>query len=92
MKATLRKIFAFVLNNFESSDNKYIYKPSHRKILIIVGALFLMLSVFGAFISLFAAQPGGLIPTTVFFLVGFVCEVVGLLGTDTAVANIWKSR
>jgi len=92
MKATLRKIFAPVLNNFESTDNKYAYKPSHRKILIIVGALFLMLSMFGAFISLIAAQPGGLIPSIVFFVVGFVCEVVGLLGTDTAVANIWKSR
>lgn len=92
MKASLRRIFAPVLSNFESSENKYAYKPSHRKILIIVGALFLMLAMIGVFISLVAAQAGGLIPSIVFFLVGLVCEVVGLLGTDTAVANIWKSR
>lgn len=92
MKKYFRKLFAPVLDHFESEDSQYAYKPSHRLILIIVGGLFLMLGVFGAFISLVAGQVGGMIPTLVFLLVGTVCEIVGLLGNDQAVANIWKSR
>lgn len=92
MKDALRKLFAPILNHFEEGDDSYTYKTSHRQILIIVGTLFLSLGLFGAFISFFAGQPGGLIPTLVFFLVGAVCEIVGILGSDKAVANIWKSR
>lgn len=88
----MRKLFAPVLDYFETDDNEYAYKSSHRLILIIVGSLFLVLSAFGAFVALIAGQLGGLIPTLVFFLVGAVCEIVGLLGSDRAVANIWKSR
>jgi len=92
MKNTLRKLFAPVLDYFETDDNEYAYKSSHRLILIVVGALFLVLALFGAFIAVVAGQFGGFIPTLVFFLVGAVCEIVGLLGTNQAVANIWKSR
>ncbi|WP_417214680.1 hypothetical protein [Alcanivorax sp.] len=35
---------------------------------------------------------GGLIPMVVFLAVGLVCEVVGLLGSDKAVARMWKSQ
>lgn len=92
MKSILRKLFSPVLQYFEADDNQYPYKPSHRLILIVVGGLFLVLAAFGAFIALVAGQAGGLIPTLVFFLVGAVCEIVGLLGSDSAVANLWKSR
>jgi hypothetical protein len=92
MKTQLRKLFAPVLNYFESGTAQYEYKRSHRQILIIVGALFLTMSLFAGYFSYFASEPGGLLPTLVFFLIGAVCEIVGLLGTDKAVANIWKSR
>lgn len=35
---------------------------------------------------------GGLIPVAVFLAVGLVCEVVGALGSDKAVARMWKSK
>ena len=92
MKNALRKLFAPVLDYFETDESDYAYKASHRLILIVVGSLFLVLAAFGAFIALVAGQIGGFIPTLVFFLVGSVCEIVGLLGSDRAVANIWKSR
>ncbi len=92
MKTMLRKLFAPILNYFESGEDDFSYKRSHRQILIIVGALFLTMAMFVAFFTVFAAEPGGILPTAVFFLIGAVCEIVGILGSDKAVAKIWKSR
>lgn len=92
MKELLQKIFAPILSPFESGDDNYAYRPSHRKILIVVGALFLVLSVGALAATLAASLYGGLIPVVVFLLVGLVCEVVGLLGSDKAVARMWKSK
>ena len=61
MKDALRTLFSPILNYFELDDGDYIYKPSHRKILI-------------------------------FFIGGFICAIVGILGTDHAVAKIWGSK
>lgn len=38
------------------------------------------------------SEGGGIIPTVVFLGVGLVCEIVGLLGSDRAVAKIWKAK
>ena len=92
MKEFLRKVFSPILNPFESGDDNYAYRPSHRKILIVVGALFLVLSTGAAAGTVVAELYGGLIPVAVFLAVGLVCEVVGLLGSDKAVARMWKSK
>jgi hypothetical protein len=92
MKDVFRKIFQPILNIFESGNDEYNYKASHRKILLAVGVLFLFLSTASAYFAISSAQFGGLIPVAVFFGIGFVCEVVGLLGTDRAVAKMWGSR
>ena len=44
MHALLRTLFAPLLNILEKGDEPYGYKPSHRKILLAVGALFLLLA------------------------------------------------
>lgn len=92
MKDTLRKVFSPLLKPFESGETDYIYRESHRSILKFVGLLFLFL----AFVSLYAAVKasalGGAIPATVFLVIGLVCEIVAFLGSDRAVANIWKRR
>lgn len=92
MKAMLRRLFAPILDHFESGEERYAYKQSHRQILVIVAALFLTLAIFGAFISIVASQAVGLLPALIFFGAGAVCGIVGLLGSDKAVANIWKSK
>ena len=92
MKEFLRKVFSPILNPFESGDDNYAYRPSHRKILIVVGALFLVLSTGAAAVTVVAELYGGRIPVAVFLAVGLVCEVVGLLGSDKAVARMWKSK
>ena len=92
MKKKLRKVLRPILWFFESGEEQYSYKQSHRKILLIVGVLFLILSAVSAASAISSSQMAGVIPFLVFFLVGLVCEVVGLLGTNRAVAKIWGSK
>ena len=92
MKNSLRKIFSPLLRYFESGDGEFTYKQSHRKILIAVGFLFLAVSLFALYISIKTSQLGGIFPILIFLLAGLVCEIVGFLGSDRAVAKIWKSR
>lgn len=92
MKALLRKIFSPILKTFESSDEAYLYKESHRKILIAMGVLFGILT--GVLVAVMKNSEGygALIPVFVFGSVCLVTLVVGFLGTEKAVANIWNSR
>ena len=92
MKQTLRKVFQPLLAIFESGTEEYKVDKTHRKILLAVGVLFLTLSIISGVFTISAAQLGGLIPVIAFFLLGFVCVVVGLLGDDRAVAKIWGSK
>ncbi|MBJ7539316.1 hypothetical protein [Marinomonas transparens] len=92
MKAFLRKLCSPVLNVFESDEDEYAYRPSHRKILIVLGVLCLVVASVSLFSAIKMAEPAGIIPILVFFLTGLVCEIVGLLGSDRAVARIWKRK
>jgi single-stranded DNA-specific DHH superfamily exonuclease len=92
MEKILRRMFQPILRIFESADGEYRYEKSHRKILIAVGVLFLALSAVSAVLAITSSQLGGLIPFLVFFMIGFVCEVVGLLGSNRAVAKIWGNK
>jgi hypothetical protein len=92
MKAVLRKICSPVLNIFESGNEEFIYRPSHRKILIAVGVLFFILAGAAISISISVEQYAGLMPGSVFLIAGLVCEIVAFLGTDKAVAKMWKSK
>ncbi len=92
MKDSLIKICWPVLKYFESGDEPYQYKPSHRTILIIMGLLFSLLSTGLLLAASFSSGYGFLIPVVVFFGVGFICMIVGFLGSDRAVSKIWGSR
>ncbi|MCK4709761.1 MAG: hypothetical protein KAU21_14165 [Gammaproteobacteria bacterium] len=91
MKNKLRIICSPILNLFESGTEPFVYQPSHRVILIVMGCLF---SALATMVFLFAqgADPGYLIPVLVFGAVGLVSLVVGGLGKDRAVAKIWGSK
>lgn len=92
MKQTLRTVFQPILRPFESGEGEYRYDQSRRTILLAVGVLFLFLSGVSAVLVLSSSQWGGLAPVVVFFLLGLVCEVVGFLGTDRAVAKMWGNK
>jgi hypothetical protein len=44
------------------------------------------------FFSIFAETFSALLPIVLFFVISLVCFVVGLLGSDSAVARIWGAR
>ncbi len=90
MKAILRKLCSPVLGMFESGEGEFEYKPSYRTILIVLGLLCLVIASASLVMTLMTSEPAGVIPILLFLLTGLVCEIVGLLGTDRAVARIWK--
>lgn len=92
MKDVLRKLFWPILFFFEKGGSAEGYRPSHRKILLAVGFLFLILSGISLFFSVVAETLSALFPIVLFFVISLVCFVVGLLGSDSAVARIWGSR
>mgnify|MGYP000019881263 FL=1 len=92
MKQFLTRVFWPILAPFEKGDSSAHYRPSHRKALLGMGFLFLVLAGVSAYISLRAGEAGGLAALVVFGGVGLVSWVVGFLGSDTAVARIWGNR
>ncbi len=91
MKQSLQKLFSPVLSRFESGDQAYAYKPSHRMILLLMSTMFCSLAI----AVLFVAQGQALsylIPVFVFGGGGLLGLVIGFLGNDRAVAKIWGSR
>ena len=54
-----------------------------------MGVLFLVLSGVSLYFALVASSLGALIPILFFFAISLVCHVVGILGSDRAVAKIW---
>ena len=91
MKTFLRTLFSPILNVFESGEESFSYKPSHRKILIFMGCIFTGLGT-AVFVFLPSGDLGYLIPVVVFGGGGLLALLVGLLGNERAVAKIWGSR
>lgn len=89
MKTLLRQLFSFVLGYFESGQGQYSYKDSHRTILVVIGVLFILLSLASLAAAIATAQIGAVLPFLVFFGAGLVSVVVGGLGSDRAVATLW---
>lgn len=92
MKPLLRKLFSPILNIFEAGNEPYAYKPLNRKILIVIGVLFLCLVSVVVYLSFDKNELGYLIPVVVFSGISLVALVVGLLGSDRAVAKIWGNH
>jgi hypothetical protein len=92
MKKTLRKLFSPILNTFETGSEPYAYKPLNRKILIVIGVLFLGLTSAVGYLSFDKGEVGYLIPVIVFSGISLVTLVVGFLGSDRAVSKIWGNR
>ena len=88
----MRKLFAPVLNMFESGEGEYVYRSSHRKILMVLGGLCFLLASVSLLLTISTAELGGILPIVFFLITGVVCEIVALLGTDRAVARIWSRK
>jgi len=92
MKAVLIKLFWPILRFFEPGQEVSNYKASHRIILIVMGSLFIALSIGVSFVTQFAGGFAGYVPVIVFFFVGLVSVVVGTLGSEGAVSKIWGTK
>uniref|UniRef100_Q31GV1 Uncharacterized protein n=1 Tax=Hydrogenovibrio crunogenus (strain DSM 25203 / XCL-2) TaxID=317025 RepID=Q31GV1_HYDCU len=91
MKKALTKLFAPILNIFDKGEEPEHYTPSHRKILLIMGFLFSILSAVSVYFGFVTEVMAALFPAILFAAVGIVCLVVALLGSNRAVTNIWQS-
>lgn len=92
MKTLLRKLFSPILNIFEKGDEAYAYKSLNRKILLVIGVLFLGLGSAVAYLAFDNGDTGFAFPVLVFAAISLVTLVVGLLGNERAVAKIWGNR
>lgn len=90
MKETIRKLCSPMLVLFDSSEGEYDYKPSHRTILIVLGLLCFLIASISLVVTVMTGELAGIIPIALFGITGVVCEIVGWLGSDRAVARIWK--
>jgi len=91
VKNQLRMLFSPLLNIFESGTEAFVYKSSHRKVLVILGCLFCGLATV-VFLLAQGEDPGYFLPVLIFGGAGLLSLLIGLLGTDRAVAKIWGSR
>ncbi len=91
LKTSLRTVFSPLLNRLESGNDAYEYKSSHRKILIALGVLLSSLAGFVLWLALRAEDTGYYLPVVLFGTIGFMCLLVGFLGSDRAVAKLWNS-
>ena len=92
MKEMLQKLFWPVLQFFETGTEEYVYEPSHRIILLVVGLLFGLLTGASMYLTTLVEDMGVYIPVVVFAAVGITCFIVGSLGSDRAIAQIWKRK
>jgi len=92
MKRFFTKLFSPILNIFENAEGDYAYRPSHRKILFVMGILFLIISGVALYFSLLINEMSGLLPVVLFGSIGLLCLIVAFLGSDKAVAKIWRNR
>ena len=52
MKSLFRKLFWFILRYFETGDEPYNYKPLNRKLLVLVGGLFIALCIVAVYFAI----------------------------------------
>lgn len=92
MKNTFIRLCWPILQLFEKGEEAYIYKPSHRSALIAVGVLFMLLASVSLYFSLQVGGFGGIVPVLVFLVASLTSLIVGVLGSERAVAKIWGSK
>jgi len=91
MKRFLRSVFGFIITPLEKGDSEYKRNPLGRKIMIVIGVLFLALGIGVGTIALGAEELdiGNFFPSVIFSCAGIFCLVVGCLASDRAVAKVW---
>lgn len=88
----LKKVFSPVLNIFEKNNNEFVYRSLNRKIVLFVSTVFALLG-FGLPVFMpVLIELGYWFVMIVFGSLAAVGFIVGLLGSDKAVAKLLGSR
>ena len=92
MKKFFQQIFAPILNIFENNNDEFVYRSLNRKIVLFVSIVFSLLA-FGlpAFMPVLV-EMGYWFVMIVFGGLSLVGFIVGILGSDKAVAKLLGSR
>ncbi|MDH5600843.1 MAG: hypothetical protein OEY78_06005 [Gammaproteobacteria bacterium] len=88
----LKKVFSPVLNIFEKNNDEFVYRSLNRKIVVFVSTVFALLG-FGLPVFMpVLIELGYWFVMIVFGSLAAVGFIVGLLGSDKAVAKLLGSR
>lgn len=86
----MKKLFSFVIEPLERGDDDYAYKPLQRKVLLFLSLLFLSLAVAVVFVAK-GQLSAAMLPAVIFGSTAIYGLIVGIFGSDKAVARLWKS-
>lgn len=92
MKKALKIIFAPILNIFENNNDEFIYRSLNRKIVLFISVVFSLLAFALPIFMPQLIKMGYWFVMLVFGGLSFVGLIVGLLGSDKAVAKLLGSR
>ena len=92
MKNTLKTIFSPILNIFENNNDEFIYRSLNRKIVLFISSVFFLLAFAIPAYMPQLVEMGYWFVMIVFGGLSFVGLIVGILGSDKAVAKLLGSR
>lgn len=92
MKDHLRQTFSFILNIFENESDEYNLTATNRKVALFICGTFSILAILIPIIAASKPVTSYIFPVLVFGVLGFVGLVVGILGSDHAVAKLVGNR
>ncbi|MCK4863902.1 MAG: hypothetical protein KAT06_00610 [Gammaproteobacteria bacterium] len=92
MKNQLKNIFSPILNIFEKNNNEFVYRSLNRKIVLFISSVFFLLAFALPVFLPQLIEMGFWFVMLVFGSLSLVGLIVGLLGSDKAVAKLLGSR
>ena len=92
MTDLLRKLFAPILDIFEKNNGEFVHRSSNRKIVVFISSVFALLAFGSPIYMPELIDMGFWFVMIVFGTLSVVGLVVGLLGSDKAVAKLLGSR
>ena len=92
MKNLIKNIFSPVLNIFENNNDEFIYRSLNRKIVLFISSVFFLLAFALPLYMPQLVEMGFWFVMIVFGGLSSIGLIVGLLGSDKAVAKLLGSR
>lgn len=92
MKNLLKNVLSPILNIFENNNDEFVYRSLNRKIVLFISSVFFLLAFALPVFLPQLIEMGFWFVMLVFGSLSLVGLIVGLLGSDKAVAKLLGSR